>query len=675
MTLRYGLTDAWLLESFHKQSEKEFTYDNGRAGRNSAISRIDKFRISQMVEERGGRIEVAASMKKLTDHSPLSIKIWGHHDTPKSTSGYFDVSLLSDERKKKDMLEAWIRDTLLPTNDQNWVSWLEAATNRATQCNHRLSKEKKRTQGTQIRSYTKKIQLAKIQLQRNPTNEEIREILSDSQSKLTEVFQDSVERNGHLSASNWLMYRDTCSKTFFNFHHAGNKRTLLRELKIDGGIVTGQNDLTQYITEYYMRLYSSDAHTPGTEEAQKCCWTSVLTKVSGDINETLTRKLTLSEIHIAINALPKGKAPGNDDLPMEFFHECAEETAPILLQAFIAMFCTGRASASINKGLITLIPKAGDRAKLNNWRPITLLGSTYKVLAKILAGRVKVALTHIIKPNQTGFVEGRNIIDNTFMAQEALEWAEESEQDLVLLLLDFEKVFDRIEWGFLFTALSKLSFSETWVDWVKTFYLEASSATRVNGTTGPTFQLAHSVRQGCLLAPYLFILATDVLGYMLADPSYKVEGLTLPRGHLVRDQTFVDDTSMYLQGSPPNLDRAQNILNIFCRASGAKINWHKSAAIWASKKEEGFRWIPNGEGTQYLGVQVGSHLHPEANFKKMMLSFKSKLISWSNNRLSLVSRILVANQVLLASMWYIAASWNPSPKMCSQVRGVVRNFI
>ncbi len=72
---------------------------------------------------------------------------------------------------------------------------------------------------------------------------------------------------------------------------------------------------------------------------------------------------------------------------------------------------------------------------------------------------------------------------------------------------------------------------------------------------------------------------------MLADPSYKVEGLTLPKGGLVRDQTFADDTALYLQGSPPNLDMAQNVLNVFCRASEAKINWHKSTTIWASKKE------------------------------------------------------------------------------------------
>jgi hypothetical protein len=76
-----------------------------------------------------------------------------------------------------------------------------------------------------------------------------------------------------------------------------------------------------------------------------------------------------------------------------------------------------------------------------------------------------------------------------------------------------------------------------------------------------------------------------------------------------------------------------------------------------------------------LGVQVGFHFPPEANFDKMMLAFKSKLINWSHNQLSLAGRILVANQVLLASMWYLAACWNPNPRMCAEVRGVVRNFI
>jgi len=59
----------------------------------------------------------------------------------------------------------------------------------------------------------------------------------------------------------------------------------------------------------------------------------------------------------------------------------------------------------------------------------------------------------------------------------------------------------------------------------------------------------------------------------------------------------------------------------------------------------------------------------------MMLALKSKLINWSNNKLSLTGRIMVANQVLLASIWYLAACWNPDPRMCSQARGLIRNFI
>jgi hypothetical protein len=176
------------------------------------------------------------------------------------------------------------------------------------------------------------------------------------------------------------------------------------------------------------------------------------------MNQELTKELTLKEIRDAILAMPKGKAPGCDGIPTKFFQEFVDEISPTLLQAFTAMLRNGETSEWINKGLITLIPKSGDHAKIGNWRPITLLGSLYKILAKTLARRLQVFLPNIIRPGQTGFVEGRSILDNTFLAQEAEDWAEESNQHLVLLLLDFEKAFDRIEWSFLFEALAKLDF-------------------------------------------------------------------------------------------------------------------------------------------------------------------------------------------------------------------------
>jgi len=120
---------------------------------------------------------------------------------------------------------------------------------------------------------------------------------------------------------------------------------------------------------------------------------------------------------------------------------------------------------------------------------------------------------------------------------------------------------------------------------------------------------------------------------MLEDPRYDVKGLNLPRGGRLRDQTFVNDTALYLKGDQANLDRAQGVLEMFCIASDAIINWNKSAAIWASRRERtwtwgqevGLKWIPEGKGVRYLGVQVGFRLPTEANFDKMIDGFEREI--------------------------------------------------
>jgi hypothetical protein len=138
------------------------------------------------------------------------------------------------------------------------------------------------------------------------------------------------------------------------------------------------------------------------------------------MNANMTRPLSLVEITEAITPLPKGKAPRQDGIPIEFFQEYVNEVAPMLLLAFKAMLARGLTLEYINKGMITLIPKLENHSKLGNWRPITLLRSIYKILAKILARRIQEFFPLVIRPNQTDFLEGRNIIENNFLVQEAL---------------------------------------------------------------------------------------------------------------------------------------------------------------------------------------------------------------------------------------------------------------
>jgi hypothetical protein len=156
MTLQYGLSDAWCLYSFCKMSKKAYTYDNGRSGASSAISWIDKFLVSQDIDSRGGRIESTTSMKKLSDHSPLIITIWGQSAAPSNLACYFDSSLLGKEESKAEMLQAWANNLPPPTWNQGWLAWLEATIDRVMCCNTHLARIKKRLRGTLVRAHAKK---------------------------------------------------------------------------------------------------------------------------------------------------------------------------------------------------------------------------------------------------------------------------------------------------------------------------------------------------------------------------------------------------------------------------------------------------------------------------------------------------------------------------------------
>jgi len=148
---------------------------------------------------------------------------------------------------------------------------------------------------------------------------------------------------------------------------------------------------------------------------------------------------------------------------VEFFTALWDTVEGDILEVYHVALSSGKLHSNLNTGLFFLIPKGGPTTNLKNWRPITLLGIVYKIVAKTLAKRLQPLLDIIIRPNQTGFIKERSIIDNVFLAFESMEWARESSQDMVMLLLDFEKAYDRVEWGFLDGNLVKIGFNQKWI--------------------------------------------------------------------------------------------------------------------------------------------------------------------------------------------------------------------
>lgn len=235
---------------------------------------------------------------------------------------------------------------------------------------------------------------------------------------------------------------------------------------------------------------------------------------------------------------------------------------------------SGTLCKELNTGLLCLLPKGGDKTSLKNWRPITILGTIYKIIAKTMAIRLQQLLNTIIRSNQIGFFEGRSIIGNVFFAFESMEWAIESNQPMVMLLLDFEKAYNKVEWGFLEGTMAAMAFCNTWIKWTHALYIDSWCTIRINGTISSPFKLSRSVRQGCPLAPFLYLFIPECLGYLMEGDN-GLQGLLLPHSYsYVTDHEFADDTNLYLASAVSNLNITKDVLDLFSLAARAKINLH-----------------------------------------------------------------------------------------------------
>ena len=123
---------------------------------------------------------------------------------------------------------------------------------------------------------------------------------------------------------------------------------------------------------------------------------------------------------------------------------------PILADMFNHWFAQGAIPDNITKGVIALLKKGGKHVweGLDDYRPITLLNTELKILARVLANRLHVVISDLISPGQTYAVKGRSIQDNLHLIRKVLEGIEDS-TDAALISLDQSKAFDRVDHRFL----------------------------------------------------------------------------------------------------------------------------------------------------------------------------------------------------------------------------------
>ena len=155
---------------------------------------------------------------------------------------------------------------------------------------------------------------------------------------------------------------------------------------------------------------------------------------------------------------------------------------------------------------MALIPKILAPKVVSDYRPISLIGSMYKVVTKILATRLSTVISDLISDAQTAFLPNRQILDGPFIINEILSRCRLKKQQAMVFKVDFSKAYDSIRWDYFDDVLNTFGFGPKWCSWIRGSLSSGKASILVNGSPTSEFQFHQGLKQGDPLALFLFIL-------------------------------------------------------------------------------------------------------------------------------------------------------------------------
>ena len=165
----------------------------------------------------------------------------------------------------------------------------------------------------------------------------------------------------------------------------------------------------------------------------------------------------------------------------------------LLIDSLNEGYHKGELSTTQKRGMISLLYKKNDKSLLNKWRPISLLNTDYKILAHILANRLKGVISHLINSDQSGYIKGRTIATNIRLIQDVIDKLNNDETEIAAIFIDNKKAFVSVSHTYLNMVLKKLNFGTSFIKWVNAIYNGAESCIINNGWTSKPFSIKKGI--------------------------------------------------------------------------------------------------------------------------------------------------------------------------------------
>ena len=540
------------------------------------------------------------------------------------------------------------------------------------------SKENCGDLGNKVKLIQHKLNDLENSLTAQPTDQQVQE-LKKAQSDLWEqsILHESILRQ--KSRCKWIKEGDSNTSYFHKIINSSRRRNALRGMQINGSWVENPSAIKDAVLQHFKgRFVEPYLHRPNLDGVSF----NVLPSIQ---SEMLVEPFKEEEISSAVWACGSEKSPGPDGLNFSFIKHFWKELKPEFLRFFSEFYVNAVFPKGLNSSFIALIPKIKDPQLISDFRPISLIGCVYKIIAKVLSNRLSKVMNHLIDERQSVFVKGRQLLHGVLIANEVVEEVWRSKRPCLVFKVDFEKAYDSVSWHFLFYMMRRMGFHEKWIGWIKGCLSSTSISILVNGSPTSEFKPQRGLRQGDPLAPFLFdLVAEGLTGMMRAvfSKNYYHNFMVGKKKIPVNILQFADDTIFFGEPSMDNVTVIKAILKSFEMVSGLRINFANSQFGAIGQTEDWCRFAadylncgPLQFPFSYLGMPIGVNPRRKVVWEPIIRKFEAKLNKWNQRNVSMAGRITLISSVLTALPLFYMSFFRAPSVVINRLTTIQRHFL
>ncbi|GJY32697.1 RNA-directed DNA polymerase, eukaryota [Tanacetum coccineum] len=503
-------------------------------------------------------------------------------------------------------------------------------------------------------------------------------------SKRTEII-NSMLRLNKIKASEaaqkakikWSVEGDENSSFFHGMLNKNRSQLSIRGVMADGVWIENPDLVKDEFVQHFSSRFGKPTDIRASIDMN---FPKVLSSVQ---KEELECDVSKEELKRAVWDCGMDKSPGPDGFTFGFFRKFWSTIENDVYEAVTYFFTNGDIPKGCNSSFIALIPKTPGANMVKDFRPISLIGCMYKIIAKILTNRLVGVIGDIVNEVQSAFIADRQILDGPFILNEVMHWCTVKKKQALIFKVDFEKAYDSVRWDFLDEVLQKFGFGNKWRMWIQSSLRSSRGSILVNGSPTEEFQFYRGLKQGDPLSPFLFILIMESLhlSFQRVVDAGMFTGINLSPSVNLSHMFYADDAVFIGHWNDGNINTLVNVLECFYRASGLRINMCKSKIMGIHVEGDLVKHAASKLGCLilntpfvYLGTKVGGKMSRVKEWNEVVDKVVSRLSKWKMKTLSIGGRLTLLKSVLGSIPIFHMSIYRVPSRVLQQLESIRNRF-